>query len=80
MHDPAFALAMRRAVKAGLTTRAIKLVPTLEGFEFGGEVPVDVEKYDVAATLPFARALEATSGWARKDGGVSGRVLKTTLK
>lgn len=76
LHDPAFATAMRRAVRAGLTTRAVKLVPTLEGFAFGGEVPVDVEKYDVEATVPFAKALEAASGWARKDGGVSGRALK----
>lgn len=75
LHDPAFATAMRRAVKAGLTTRAIALIPSLEGFTFGGELPVDTAPYDVEATRGFARALEATSGWARKDGGVSGQRL-----
>lgn len=78
LHDPAFASAMRRAVKAGLSTRAIALRPSLEGFAFGGELDVDTAPYDVEATRGFAQALEATSGWARKDGGVSGRALKSS--
>jgi sugar fermentation stimulation protein A len=78
LHDPAFALAMRRAVKAGVTTRAVTLIPSLEGFTFGGEIPVDTEPYDVEATRPYAKELEATTGWDRKDGGVSGRVLKSS--
>jgi len=77
LHDPAFALAMRRAVRAGVTTRAVLLVPSLQGFTFGGEIAVDTEPYDVEATRPFAKELEATTGWERKDGGVSGRVLKS---
>ncbi len=78
LHDRAFANAMRRAVKSGLRTRAMKLVPTLEGVFFDGEVPVDTGKYDVQQTAEWARALEATSGWVRKDGGVSGRSLPAT--
>lgn len=74
-HDPAFASAMRRAVKAGLTTRAVRLVPTLEGIHFDGEVPVDVERYDPAQSRAWSHALDDASGWQRKDGRWAGRSL-----
>ena len=74
-HDPRFASAMRRGVKAGLQTRALRLVPTLEGFEFDGEVPVDVSGSAVAQTRLWSAAYDATSGWERKDGRWAGRSL-----
>jgi sugar fermentation stimulation protein A len=74
-HDPAFASAMRAAVKAGLTTRAVRLVPTLEGIRFDGEVPVDVERHAVAEVRDWSRAYDETSGWQRKDGRWAGRSL-----
>lgn len=73
LHDAAFASAMRRGVKAGLLTRAVRLVPTLEGVRFDGEVPVDVSGSDVQATRLWSSAYDATSGWFRKDGRVAGR-------
>ncbi len=76
VHDPRFALAMRAAVKAGLTTRAVRLIPTLEGVVFGGEVPVHVERYEVAPSRAWSTALDETSGWQRKDGRWAGRSLK----
>lgn len=72
-HDPDFARAMRAAVRAGVTTRAVRLVPSLEGFDFGGEVPVDVSPHDVAQVRAWARAFDETSGWVRKDGKIAGR-------
>ena len=76
VHDPKFAQAMRRAVRAGLTTRAIRLVPTLEGITFEGEVPVHVERYPTAPSREWSRAYDETSGWQRKDGTWAGRSLK----
>ncbi|GMU59576.1 MAG: hypothetical protein AMXMBFR34_13390 [Myxococcaceae bacterium] len=75
LHAPAFATAARRAAKGGVAMRAVRLLPSLEGFRFGGEVPVDVTAYDARAVAPWARALEATSGWLRKDGAMAGRRL-----
>ncbi len=73
LHDSRFASAMRRAVKAGLDTRAVRLVPTLEGVFYEGEVPVDVSGSNVAMTSQWSQTFDATSGWQRKDGRWSGR-------
>jgi sugar fermentation stimulation protein A len=75
LHDPAFARAMRRAVKAGLQVRAIRLVPTLEGVRYDGEVPVDVSGSDLELTRGWSAAYDSTSGWERKDGRWAGRSL-----
>ncbi len=75
-HDPKFAAAMRRAVKAGLRARAVRLIPSLDGFEFGGEVPVDVSGSDVKQSKLWSARYDLTSGWARKDGNWAGRALK----
>lgn len=76
LHDPDFARAMRRGVKAGLEVRAIRLVPSLEGIHFDGEVPVDVSGSDVELTRTWSAAYDATSGWERKDGRWAGRTLR----
>lgn len=75
LHAPDFAASVRRAAKAGVAFRAVRLVPSLDGFTFGGEVPVDVAPYDAKAVAPWAKALEATTGWQRKDGAVAGQSL-----
>jgi sugar fermentation stimulation protein A len=75
LHDPAFAVAMRAAVRAGLVARAIRLTPTLEGVVFGGELKVDVEKYELNACRRWSAQLNETSGWERKDGRFAGRSL-----
>ena len=77
LHDPKFASAMRRGVKAGLDARAIRLVPTLEGIRFDGEVPVDVSGSDVELTRTWSRRFETTSGWQRKDGKIAGMKTPT---
>jgi len=76
LHAPDFATSVRRAAKAGVALRAVRLVPSLDGFSFDGEVPVDVAVYDVKRVAPWAKALEATTGWERKDGAVAGRSLQ----
>ncbi len=75
LHDPRFASAMRSAVRAGLTARAVRLVPTLEGIRFDGEVPVDVARHALAPVRAWSAVLDATSGWQRKDGRWAGRSL-----
>lgn len=75
LHDPAFARAMRAAVKAGLHARAVKLVPTLEGVRFDGEVPVDVSGSDVKQTRAWSASYDSTSGWERKDGRIAGSAI-----
>jgi sugar fermentation stimulation protein A len=75
LHDPKFASAMRRGVKAGLEVRAVRLVPSLEGISFDGEVPVDVGGSDVELTRSWSAAYDSTSGWVRKDGRVAGSAI-----
>ncbi|MDP3151532.1 MAG: DNA/RNA nuclease SfsA [Archangium sp.] len=75
-HDPRFAAAMRRAVKAGLTARAIRLLPSIEGIDFGGEVRVDVSGSDVKQSKLWSAHYDLTSGWERKDGKFAGRALR----
>lgn len=76
-HDHDFANAMRRAVKAGLRARAVTLRPSLEGFEFGVEVPVEVDPYDVTQVAAWSATLDPTSGWQRKDGRWAGRAKRS---
>lgn len=76
LHDPAFATAVRRGVRAGLEVRAIRLVPSLEGITFAGEVPVVTDGVqDLEQLAAWSAAFDATSGWARSDGGWAGRSL-----
>lgn len=75
LHDPDFAAAARRAARAGVHFRAVRLTPTLEGFQYEGEVPVDLAPYDARPVAAWAHALEPHSGWERKDGKVAGRAL-----
>ena len=75
--SPRFASAMRRAVKAGLRARAIRLVPSLEGIRFDGEVPVDLSGSDVELTRGWSSAYDSTTGWQRKDGKTAGMKTPT---
>ncbi len=75
LHAPDFARALRRAATAGLQVRAFQFTPSLEGFDFGGELAVDVAPYDLGPIRGWARALEATTGWVRKNGRWSGQSL-----
>lgn len=75
LHDGRFSAAMRKAVKAGLHARALRLVPTLEGVRFDGELPVDVSGFDLTEAGKWCEGYDATSGWQRKDGRWAGRSL-----
>jgi sugar fermentation stimulation protein A len=76
LHDPPFARAVRAAARAGVSFRCVQLEPTLEGFYFRGELPVDVGLYDSGPLAAFSATFDATSGWERKDGRFSGRTLQ----
>ncbi len=75
LHAPDFARALRRATTAGLQVRAFQFTPSLEGLDFGGELAVDVAPYDLEPIRAWAQALEATTGWVRKNGRWSGQTL-----
>jgi sugar fermentation stimulation protein A len=75
LHDPRFASAMRRAVKAGVAARAIVLAPSLEGFTFEGELEVDVGRQALHEVKAWSATLDSTSGWQRKDGRWAGQRL-----
>ncbi len=73
LHSPGFAKAVRRAARAGVELRALRFVPSLDGLTLDGELPVEVAPYALEPVRRYARALEATSGWERKDGRWAGR-------
>ena len=75
LHAPAFARALRRGARAGLEVRAFQLTPSIEGVDFGPELAVDLEPYDLAPIRRWAAALESTTGWVRKNGRWSGQSL-----
>jgi sugar fermentation stimulation protein A len=75
LHDPAFAAAVRRAARAGVSFRAARLLPGPEGIWFDTEVPVDLAPYDLELARVFSAGYDATSGWERKDGRVAGGSL-----
>ncbi len=75
LHAPAFATALRRAARQGLEVRAFQFTPSLQGLDFGKELEVDLAPYDLEPIRSWAKALENTTGWVRKNGKWSGRQL-----
>jgi sugar fermentation stimulation protein A len=73
LHAPAFARAVWAAARGGVDFRAVVFVPSLDGVRLEREVPVDTDRYDARRLEAWSRALDATSGWLRKDGRVAGR-------
>jgi len=65
IHDPIFSLALRRASKKGLKVRAILLEPTIIGFRFCGDLPVDLKPYSLDEAQGWREELESFSGWSR---------------
>lgn len=79
LHAPLFSKAVWAAAKKGVRFIAVELEPSLEGLRFTKMIPVDVEPYDSAPLIAWSRALDATTGWARKDGNVAGRSVTDGL-
>jgi sugar fermentation stimulation protein A len=77
LHAPDFVRALRAAARAGVRLHALRLLPSLEGIAFGAEVPVELEGWDLEAVARWSAALDATSGWVRRDGRVAGRAART---
>ncbi len=75
LHDPTFARAIRRAAAQGVTVRALRFQPTLEGLWFDREIPVDLSAYDVEPLRADCEGYEPTSGWVRANGAWAGRSL-----
>jgi len=73
LHAPDFARAVRRAAKAGVSFRALRFRPEVQGVWLDAEVPVELEDYDVERVAAWSARLDETSGWVRKDGRVAGR-------
>ena len=75
-HDPAFATALRWAQRQGVEMMGLRFKPELSGLRLDARLPVDVEPYEVGVIEPWARALEASSGWRRTDGRWAGAVAR----
>ncbi len=75
LHCPEFATALRKAHKNGVDVRAVKLVPTQQGFVFAGEIPVDVKPYRSNTLTAWSQSFNLSSGWERKDGKWAGRSI-----
>ena len=76
LHAPAFVRALRAAARAGVKLHALRLLPSLQGVDFGAEVSVERAGWDLAQVRRWSAALDAASGWVRKDGAVAGRSVR----
>lgn len=65
-HDPKFAEKVRRAAESGVRFRAVRVLPTLEGYEVQCAIAVDVKPYRFERHLVWKRERDATSGWKRR--------------
>lgn len=65
-HDPSFAATLREARRRGVRLRAIRVVPTLDGYRVTETVPVDTRPYAIDRRRAWRRARDATSGWKRR--------------
>ncbi len=75
LHCLEFAVALRKAAKAGVSVRAVELIPSLNGIHFARELPVDLAPYEAQKLRPWCSAYDATSGWVRKNGKWSGQSI-----
>jgi sugar fermentation stimulation protein A len=64
-HDPVFGKAARKAAKAGVRFRALKVEPRLDGLYVLGEVPVDLQPYDMTSIATWRSQGRLFSGWQR---------------
>ncbi|GIL16888.1 MAG: sugar fermentation stimulation protein [Oligoflexia bacterium] len=65
LHDPVFAKALRLASKKGLRVRALLFEPTVKGFKFHGDVPVDLKQYENSELQAWREEMKEYSGWNR---------------
>jgi sugar fermentation stimulation protein A len=65
VHDPAFAEAARRAAKAGVRFRALRVHATPAAVQVLGELPVDLERYDLEPVKRWREDERTRSGWQR---------------
>lgn len=65
LHDPIFSQTLRRACKKGLKVRAILLEPTVKGFRYIGDLPVDLKEYEINEIERWKEEMKPFSGWAR---------------
>jgi len=61
-HDPTFAQAVRRAARAGVRFRAVRVRPTTAAYEILGTIPVDLRPYGVARRRAWRAANDPISG------------------
>jgi sugar fermentation stimulation protein A len=73
LHAPDFVRALRGAARAGVRLHALRLLPSLGGIDFGAEVPVELDGWDLEQVARWSAALDGASGWVRRDGKPAGR-------
>jgi sugar fermentation stimulation protein A len=82
VHDTAFSAALRRASAIGLRVRGLHIEPTLKGFYFRGEVPVDLQAYPTVDHLEWRELNRNFTGWERPKGdpNAAWRAQRTTKR
>jgi sugar fermentation stimulation protein A len=65
LHDPRFALTARHAAAAGVCFRALRVDVGEEGASVLGELPVDLEPYDIDGLRTWHAERRGISGWQR---------------
>ncbi len=63
LHDPRFCRELRRAAKTGVEVRAFSFKPTLAGYAYTGEVPVDLTPYSSETQRRWSLLNQRHSGW-----------------
>ncbi|MEM9529472.1 MAG: DNA/RNA nuclease SfsA [Pseudomonadota bacterium] len=66
LHDPTFAEAAFEAAEAGVHFRAVAFEPSPAGFQFLGNIPVNLRRYATEPLQPYFDALKPFSGWRRR--------------
>lgn len=68
LHDPTMAAAARDAKAAGVRFRCAVVEPSIQGYRFIGEIPVDLRPYPFEVLALEREANAPFSGWTRRGG------------
>lgn len=63
VHDPEFCKELRLAVRSGVEVRGFLFKPSMKGFSFEGEIPVDLNPYSAESIERWSKSNKKHSGW-----------------
>lgn len=68
LHDPLFSSRLRKLVSKGLQIRCVHFRPLKNGLSYSGEIPLDLERYDLNQLEVWRSKNKSYSGWERPIG------------